>query len=59
VAQHVDVGIIDLGGWSGEDEEELHRIRDEAARRGCDAVVVAYRGHSGRAYGTCVVFTAK
>jgi hypothetical protein len=46
---HVDVGIIHLWGMGW--DEYLRDLRDEAARRGCDAVVI------GHGFSTCVVYT--
>ena len=47
--EHVDVGVIQVWGMGW--DEYLHQLRDEASRRGCDAVVIGHR------FSTCVVYT--
>ena len=46
--EHVDVGVIHVWGMGWDDY--LHQLRDEASRRGCDAVVI------GHGLATCVVY---
>jgi hypothetical protein len=46
--EHVDVGVIQVLGMGWDDY--LHQLRDEASRRGCDAVVL------GHGFATCAVY---
>ena len=48
---HVDVGLIRAWGGLGGMDEFLGQLRDEGARRGCDAVVLT------GSLGTCVVYS--
>jgi hypothetical protein len=50
---HADVGIITVSGR----DPGFSLIRAEAASRGCDAVVVGYRGEPALPYATCVVYS--
>jgi len=50
--EHIDVGVIDvIHVWGMGWDDYLHQLRDEASRRGGDAVVI------GHGFSTCVVYT--
>jgi hypothetical protein len=50
---HADIGIITVD----DHDPGFSLIRAEAASRGCDAVVVGYRGQYAWPYATCVVYS--
>jgi hypothetical protein len=64
--KHVDVGVVEVEGNAmgvGAFEDLVTMAREEAGRRGCDALVLnpaAFTGEDGRrrvVSGTCVVFS--